>query len=114
MEAIIIIIATVILVCVAIFFANREVDHREILYGGRVFEVYCNAQGNYMCGVSIYEVKHPDRKIFRTKYRDTKYFFIDDYETIKEGIYAMLKDLEEDEQISNAHADKWKEFKNDC
>ena len=112
MEMIIVITLTALLVGIAIISANKEVEHRSILYGGREYEVYCNSQGNHMCGVSIYEVVRPNRKIFRTKYKDTKYFFINDYETIKEGIYAMIESLEKDERISNEYSKKWEDFAN--
>lgn len=112
--------ATVIIACTIVLFVwsmvlrANEMEKRNIIFGGREFNVYCESQfSGSMCVVNIYEVVHPNRKIFREKYRTSKSFWIGDYETIKQGLYAMIdkyiKDEEEAERISN----KWKELNND-
>ena len=83
---------------------------RNVLYGGREFEVYLSPEfSGRMCEVSVYEVVHPNRKFFRTKYRCYKTFWISDFETIKEGIYAILDDYLHDEEESNLIEAKWNE-----
>ena len=90
----------------------NRMDKREIIYGGRIFEIYCGSDcGGRMCSVSIYEVIHPNRKIFRMKYRDTKYFWVEDYGTIKEGIFAMIESYIEDETEQDKINKKWGEMK---
>lgn len=87
-------------------------ERRNVLYGGREFEVYLSSEfGGRMCEVSVWEVIHPNRKFFRTKYRCYKTFWISDFETIKEGIYAILNDYLHDEEEANLIASKWKEVK---
>jgi hypothetical protein len=102
-----------ILLAIAIACKMNAMESRNVIFGGREFEVYLESQyGASMCVVTIWEVVRPKWKIFRTKYRDTRSFWISDYETIKQGIYAMIdsyiKDEEEAERISN----KWKELDN--
>lgn len=85
-------------------------EHRNVLYGGREFEVYLSSEfRGRMCEVSVWEVVHPNRKIFRTKYRCYKTFWIDDFETIKEGIYFVLDDYLHEEEEENLIEAKWKE-----
>lgn len=111
--AITILSATVVIFVVAMIARANEMEKRNILFGGREFEVYCESQFNgSMCSVNIFEVVHPNRKLFRTKYRDTKSFWIDDYETIKQGIFAMLDKYINDEQESERISQKWKELDN--
>lgn len=90
-------------------------EHRNVLYGGREFEVYLSSEcGGRMCEVSVWEVIHPNRKFFRTKYRCYKTFWIDDYETIKEGVYAVIERYFRDEKEENLIEAKWNEVnKND-
>jgi hypothetical protein len=83
---------------------------RNVLYGGREFEVYLSSEfSGRMCEVSVWEVVHPNRKFFRTKYRCYKTFWISDFETIKEGIYAILNDYLHDEEEANLIEAKWNE-----
>lgn len=102
--------ACVMLLLLALVLKVKETEHRNILFGGREFEVYLTPEvSGKMCAVSIYEVVRPSWKIFRTKYRTYKTFWLSDYATIKEGIYACidgyLANEEEEKEISN----KWKE-----
>ena len=50
---------------------------------GREFECYVSPIGYGMVSVSFYEVVNPTRKFFRTKWRDSGIFWIDDYDTIQ-------------------------------
>lgn len=42
--------------------------------------------------VKIKEIIHPDRKFFKTAWRDNSHFFIQDYNSIEEGIQKKLED----------------------
>ena len=105
-----IICASVMLIAFAIGFKVKECEHRNIIFGGREFEVYLSPEvSGRMCAVSIYEVVHPNRKIFRTKYRCYKTFWISDFKTIKEGVYAMIDSYLTDEEEENLIESKWNE-----
>lgn len=98
------------LIILAVVLRMNEIDKREVLYGGRLFETYCTSQfSGHMCSVSIYEVIHPNRKIFRCKYRDTISFWVNDYETIKEGIYQCIEQYIQKEKEDNEIIKKWEE-----
>ena len=103
------------LLLLAFVLKAKETEHYNILFGGREFEVYLSPEvSGKMCAVSIWEVVHPNRKIFRTKYRCYKSFWVSDFETIKEGIYAMINSYIIDEQEENLIEAKWSEVgKND-
>ena len=105
------VIWVVALLVIGLAMKCREVrEHRNILYGGREFEVYLSSEfSGKMCELSVWEVIHPNRKFFRTKYRCYKTFWISDFETIKEGIYAILNDYLHDEVEENLIEAKWKE-----
>lgn len=107
------VIWVVALLVIGLAMKCREVrEHRNILYGGREFEVYLSSEfSGKMCEVSVWEVVHPNRKFFRTKHRCYKTFWISDFETIKEGIYAILNDYLHDEEEANLIEAKWKEVK---
>lgn len=103
----------VILVVFAVVVKINEIDKRDILYGGRQFEVYLSSEfKGHMCSVSIWEVIHPNRKIFRCKYKDAISFWIDDYETIKEGIYECIEKCLQDEEKESQIVEKWKALDN--
>ena len=109
--ATLIILATITLFGVAMVMRYNEMEKRNILFGGREFNVYCESQySGTLCSVNIYEVVHPNRKIFREKYRTSKAFWISDYETIKQGIYAMLDEYTKDEEEAERISNKWKEL----
>ena len=106
--------STIALFVLAMVLRANEMEKRNIIFGGREFNVYCESQfSGSMCVVNIFEVVHPNRKLFREKYRDSKSFWISDYDTIKQGIYAMLESLEEDEKAEVERIAKWKELDND-
>lgn len=88
----------------------RKVEHRNIIFGGREFEVYLSPEfSGKMCEVSVWEVIHPNRKFFRTKYRCYKTFWISDFETIKEGIYAVISVYLHEEEEEKLIETKWNE-----
>ena len=107
------IIWTVVLVVVGIIIKCINIKERySVLYGGREFEVYISSEfSGRMCEVSVWEITHPNRKFFRTKYRCYKTFWIADFETIKEGIYAVISDYLHDEEEENLIQSKWNEVK---
>ncbi len=74
---------------------------------GRTFECRAYSIGCAMCEVSIYEVVRPNWKIFRTKYRDTYYFSVDDFDTIKEGVEIGVEQLLKEELHAKEVAKKW-------
>ena len=89
-----------------------QAEHYNVLYGGREFEVYLSSEfRGRMCEVSVYEVIHPDRKFFRTKYRHFQTFWIDDFATIKEGIYHSIECYLKCEKEENLIEVKWNEVK---
>lgn len=101
---------SVMLLLLALVLKAKSYEHRNIIFGGREFEVYLNSEfSGRMCTVAIYEVVRPNWKIFRTKYRAYKTFWISDFETIKEGIYAILNDYLHDEEEENLIEAKWSE-----
>ena len=104
----------VMLLLLAWVLKAREVEHRNIIFGGREFEVYLSSEfRGRMCEVSVWEVVHPNRKFFRTKYRCYKTFWISDFKTIKEGVYAILNDYLHDEEEKNLIEEKWNEVEKD-
>lgn len=103
----------IMLVAFAMGMKSSTVEHRNVIFGGREFEIDLSPELNgSMCAVVIYEVVHPHRKIFRTKYRCYKTFWISDFETIKQGMYAMIESYLIDEEEENNLAEKWKEIDN--
>lgn len=79
----------------------------------RKFEVITvNVAGFHglMAETYICEIIRPNWKIFRTRYIDTKTFFIDDYETILEGEIAMLDATLQKEKEEKERCQKWAEF----
>ena len=78
--------------------------------GNRTFECYAAPDGSDIVSVAFWEVVHPTWKIFRTKYYDSKYFWIDDYDSIEMGILASLQYLLDKEHEQNIRTNKWKAF----
>lgn len=74
------------------------------------FDCYACSQGCNIVSVNIWEITHPQRKIFRSKYRDTKYFFLDDYDSIASGIYNQVEEYLQEQAQENARINKWKDF----
>ena len=81
---------------------------------GRTF--ICNAMPN--CGVSgmaeveVRELVRPHWKIFRTRYIGSNWFWVEDYETIDDGIYDILRNFIEKDNVATMIAEKWKNFLN--
>lgn len=79
-----------------------------IVRRGRTFECYPSAEcSGKMCSVNVWEVKRPNWKIFRTSYFGSRCFWIDDYESIQEGIEDIVGWLIRKEEHDNARAEKW-------
>lgn len=110
MFVVIFVCAIIALFAISLVLRANETEKRYILYGGREFNVYCSAEfGGKMCVVSIWEIVHPNRKIFRTKYRDTRSFWCSDFVTIKEGIYSVINGYIVDEEEEKQLREKWDE-----
>ena len=110
---IILVVCIIPMLCfVALGIYSDKKERRYVLYGGREFNCYCTSEfSGRMCCVSIYEIM-PNRRIFKEKYRCYKTFWISDFETIKEGVYAMINSYIIDEEEANLVNDKWKELDN--
>lgn len=111
MEFVLLIIAICVvpMSCFLALHLHERKDKRYVRYGEREFECYCLSELNgKMCGVDIYEIVHPNRKFFRRKHRAYKTFWISDYTTIKDGIYAMIDSYIEDEVKEQMIIQKWK------
>lgn len=76
----------------------------------RTFECYVASEGDAWVSVTVWEVVRPTWKIFRTKYYDSKYFRIDNYDSIEMGVLDSLQYLLEVEDKQNQRIAKWKEF----
>jgi hypothetical protein len=104
----------IIMTLICIFFSigfviyhNNNTDKRYVRYGEREFYCYCEgAFSGRMCCVHIYE--YFPNKILKNKYRAYKTFWVDDYETIKEGIYATIESYIKDEEEEAKIVAKWK------
>lgn len=112
----ILVVVCIVIIPMLCFFAlgfySVKKERRYVLYGGREFNCYCTSEfRGHMCCVSIYEIM-PNRKLFKEKYRAYKTFWISDYPTIKEGLYAMIEEYIQDEAEENKINDKWKELDN--
>lgn len=78
----------------------------------RTFEAYVNSIGCHIVEVSFYEVVRPLWKIFRTKFFPfySSCFFVNDFNTILEGVHDCLNKAFSEEQTDNDIINKWKEF----
>ena len=75
---------------------------------GRTFECYPSAEcGGKMCSVSVWEVKRPNWKIFRTNYFGNRCFWIDNYKDIQEGIEDIVNFFIRQEERELARIEKW-------
>ena len=81
-----------------------------VIKNGKTFECECTPElGGAMCGVAIYEVKRPTWRIFRRAYRGYKTFWINDYNTITNGVVGMVEadaDCAEEEGTDEHARDK--------
>ena len=84
-----------------------------VIKNGQTFECECTPElGGSMCGVAIYEVKRPTWRIFRRAYRGYKTFWVNDYNTITDGVVGMVEDYLEIQKLNEEYDEKWKEFEN--
>ena len=87
-----------------------KITNRIYTIGNRTFECYASPEGSAMVSVTIWEVVRPTWKIFRTRFYDSKCFWIDDYDSIEMGILASLQYFLDKEHEQNLRANKWKAF----
>lgn len=86
-----------------------------IVCDGRTFEVVTVMEagfGGAMAGAHIYEVVRPNWKFFRTRWLDTKNFWVDDFPTIADGVLRMVERVVEKEVADKELRKKWAEFVN--
>lgn len=76
----------------------------------RTFECYPAPEGCGIVGVNVREIKHPNRKFFRTKHFGYSWVFLDDNNSIEECCEACLRVLLLNEKRDNERLKKWKEF----
>lgn len=84
-------------------------------YHGRTFEVItvmCAGFHGEMAESHIYEVVRPNWKFFRTRWLDTRSFWIDTFDTIAQGEERMLQRVLTRECELNGAQKKWEEFLN--
>jgi hypothetical protein len=83
-----------------------------ITKNNKIFEAHVNSIGCCVVEVTFYEVVRPSWKIFRTKFFPfhSSCFFIDDFDTILEGVQNCLNEAFIKRQIDDDIANKWKEF----
>lgn len=94
------------LVC-ALIYCNDNKNKKYVVIGNREFYCWCEgAFSGSMCCVSIYEYHH--RKLFKNRYKAYKSFWIDDYATIEDGVYDMVKAYLEEEEREKRIMEKWK------
>ena len=63
-----------------------------------------------MAGVHIYEVVRPNWKFFRTRWVDTKNFWVSDFPTIADGVLRMVERVIEADLADAELRKKWDEF----
>lgn len=63
--------------------------------------------------VSVWERKRPNNRIFKgDRYKGSDWFWVEDYNTIEEGVLDCIKQvIQEDIELDNI-SKKWKEFEN--
>jgi hypothetical protein len=86
-----------------------------IVCDGRTFEVVTVMEagfGGAMAGAHIYEIVRPNWKFFRTRWLDTKTFWVDDFPTIADGVLRMVERVVEKEVADKELRQKWAEFVN--
>lgn len=81
-------------------------------YANRVFEIYSHRDGSVLFEMSVYEVVRPTWKLFRTRYFGHKWFFLDDYSTVEEGLKAGLAQLLTEEKEETERDEKVAKFFN--
>ena len=81
-----------------------------IVVEGREFECYASPIGYGMVSVSFWEVVNPTRKFFRTKWRDSGVFWVDDFDTIQKGVESCIQNYINTHRKEQERFDKWEEF----
>ena len=75
-----------------------------IVARGRDFKCHYHADlGGKMCEVTVWEIVRPTWKIFRCKYRSSYTFWVEDFDTIIEGVekavYRYLAEEDREKEI---------------
>ena len=81
--------------------------------GGRTFETVTVMEAGFhgaMARVHIYEVVRPNWKFFRTRWIDTKNFWVSDFPTIADGVLRMVERVVEADLENAELRKKWDEF----
>lgn len=81
-------------------------------YNNRQFIVNASEDGFNGVDILIRELKHPNWPIFKTVLRDSGFFFLEDVESIDEGIKNCIAKLIAREEKDKANAKKWEDFLN--
>ncbi len=83
------------------------------IINGRTFEVVTVMVAGFKGALAesyIYEVIRPSWKIFRTRIIDSKSFWIDEYDTIEQGVKKMLALVLKEEGDEIIQRLKWQDF----
>lgn len=62
-----------------------------------------------MVEFTAYEVR-PNKKLFKEKYFGSKWFWLEDYDTIEQGVLSKITEIFEEKEEELIKQDKWKEF----
>ena len=82
----------------------------EYTFGGVLYACYVGCGCfNGMVEVTVYEIR-PNKKFFKEKYVGSKWFWLDDYKTIKDGVLTKLCEMLVERKKELEKQDKWKEF----
>ena len=81
---------------------------KEIVFDNRTFFVKFRPywEGK-MCEVKLYELKRPNWKIFRYNFLDIYYFWVEDYQSINEGLHHMVINYWKHEASEDIIRKKW-------
>ena len=83
------------------------------IFDGRTFEVTTVLEAGFhgeMAHSFIYEVIRPNWKFFRTRWVDTKNFWVSDFPTIADGVLRMVERVIEADLADAELRKKWDEF----
>ena len=81
----------------------------------RTFETVTVMEAGFhgeMATVHIYEVVRPTARFFRTRWLDSKSFWISDFPTIDDGVLRMVERVVNKERADAATREKWNDFLN--
>ena len=81
---------------------------KEIFYDNRTFLVKFRPywEGK-MCEVKLYELKRPNWKFFKYSFLDIYYFWVEEYESINEGLHHMVINYWKHEASDDIIKKKW-------